>query len=103
MVVLHSNSSPNGDWSDLNNLMTYSFAEIYKSVVDALNEFYRLAVENRNVLFPLFILGIDTFSQFANTQVQIWYDTQNEIYKASRPYFYNPYLLPNYMMPTKPE
>ena len=103
MVILDGNSSPNEDWSNSIKFMTHSFDEIHKSMADALNEFNRLAVENQHILFPLFNLGIETFSQFAKNQVQIWYDTQNEIYKASRPYLYNPYLFSNYMMPTKPE
>jgi hypothetical protein len=103
MGVSDRNSSPNCDWSNSINLFTYSFDEIYKSVVDASIEFNRMAAENPYILFPLFNLGIETFSQFVKTQAQIWYDTQNEIYKTNRPYFYNPYLLPNYMMPTKPE
>jgi hypothetical protein len=103
MVVSDRNSSPNWDWSNSINLFTYSFDELYKSVVYASIEFNRLAAENRHILFPLFNLGIEMFSQFVKTQAQIWDDTQNEIYKTSRPYFYNPYIMPNYMMPTKSE
>jgi hypothetical protein len=103
MVVSDRNSSPNWDWSNSINLFTYSFDELYKSMVNASIEFNRLAAENRHILFPLFNLGIETFSQFVKTQAQTWYDTQNEIYKTSRPYFYNPYIMPNYMMSTKSE
>jgi hypothetical protein len=76
MVVSDKNPFPTESWLDF----------IFKSATDVYEGLNRWVIENRRTLFPIYINSIDWLSQFLKNQGQLWYDTQNEIYRINEPY-----------------